>query len=346
MPPLVSVLIPTYNGAERIGDALRSVVAQTVAARDRKALEIVVVVDGSTDGTDAVLEAFARESLPRETTASLRVLRQENQGAGVALNRALATVESPFVALLDDDDTWRPRKLEVQLDYLERHPEVIGCSVPWETSARPGVSVVDRRTVCQSNGEAEGIVDRPIRRHFDAVFWRPSFVLMRREATEGLRFAPVRSVPYDREFDLAFFARGPLGIASDPERPDEPLGTYRIHDANVSRSRMRGVLLTRRLRALVDEGAFEDGVFRDFDAAQRRDFEHFMGRRARHGILELLQVGERRAALDLWRRERRSLVHAGSAAFALAAPFLALAPSRVSRRLADRLQPSRGVLHA
>ena len=316
--PLVSILMPTYNGADRIGDALGSVLTQT-----EQDWEMIVVVDGSTDETDAVLAGLAEPFGER-----LRVVRQPNAGGGAALNRAMQEARGEYVAILDDDDTWRPRKLEVQRAFMEARPECIGCSVVWETTARPGVPICDPAALC----DARGIVQRPIRQHFGHVFWRPSFTFMRRDAMAGLPFSPIREVPYDREFDLAFFARGPIGIAGG----GEILGRYRIHASNVSKRPERAYLGTLRLRALDRQGHFDH-----LDAAQRDDFEHFMGRRTRHVIIEQLQFGDRRRALDLFRREWRSLLHARAGLFALALPALAAAP----RSVLARAWPTRGVLH-
>ncbi|SFR88850.1 Glycosyl transferase family 2 [Halomicrobium zhouii] len=100
----VSVVIPTYNRADVLPRAVGSVLDQTVAD-----LELLVVDDGSTDGTVALLEAYDDERL--------RVVEHEtNQGANAARNTGIQEAEGEYVAFLDSDDEWRPRKLERQLD--------------------------------------------------------------------------------------------------------------------------------------------------------------------------------------------------------------------------------------
>jgi glycosyltransferase involved in cell wall biosynthesis len=98
--PSVSVVIPAYNAAEFLAEALESVLAQTRPAR-----EIVVVDDGSTDDTAAVASRYA----PRVT-----VISQRNKGESAARNLALSQVSGDWVAWLDADDIWEPTKLEAQ----------------------------------------------------------------------------------------------------------------------------------------------------------------------------------------------------------------------------------------
>jgi teichuronic acid biosynthesis glycosyltransferase TuaG len=106
----VSVIIPAYNAGDTILRALRSVAGQTMKPR-----EVVIVDDGSTDGTfDA-----AREFESQIEGISLIVIKQENQGAGAARNRALNESSQPVIAFLDADDDWLPEKLKRSLYYME-----------------------------------------------------------------------------------------------------------------------------------------------------------------------------------------------------------------------------------
>lgn len=109
-PGLVSIVIPAYNRAHLIGETLRSVLAQTY-----RPLEVLVVDDGSKDGTHEVVEAFG---------GPVRCIRQPNGGVAAARNRGLAEARGEFVALLDSDDVWLPWKLEAQVRILRAFPEV------------------------------------------------------------------------------------------------------------------------------------------------------------------------------------------------------------------------------
>jgi glycosyltransferase involved in cell wall biosynthesis len=105
----VSVVIPAYNAERHLREALDSVLTQTHADR-----EIVVVNDGSTDGTLDLL---------RDYEGRLRVFNQDNAGVSRARNRGVEESEGEWVAFLDQDDVWYGRKLEKQIKVLEEHPD-------------------------------------------------------------------------------------------------------------------------------------------------------------------------------------------------------------------------------
>ena len=107
------MLVPAYNAGTTLAATLKSAMASTGAN-----LEIVVVDDGSTDATSAIVEEMAA-SEPR-----LRLLRQEHRGVSAALNRGLAQVRGDYVARLDADDLWHPSKLEKQVAVMADNPDV------------------------------------------------------------------------------------------------------------------------------------------------------------------------------------------------------------------------------
>lgn len=108
--PTVAVIIPTYNRAHFVGQAIDSVLSQT-----RPPDEVIVVDDGSTDATADVVRAFGRR---------VRYIRKENAGKAAALNRAMPEVESDYIWLLDDDDVALPSALETHLEILAKHPDI------------------------------------------------------------------------------------------------------------------------------------------------------------------------------------------------------------------------------
>lgn len=108
--PLVSVVIPTYNRRRHLVEAIESVLAQTY-----QPLELIVVDDGSTDGTQEALSGYGDR---------VRVLRQENRGPSAARNWGIAHASGAFVAMLDSDDLWHPRKIEKQMAVMQEKPEV------------------------------------------------------------------------------------------------------------------------------------------------------------------------------------------------------------------------------
>ena len=107
-----SVVIPAYNAAATIGEAIHSILQQTVQPE-----KILVVDDGSTDDTGAV----ARQCAP-----AVVVLRQPNAGGAAATNRGIDAVETPLFACLDADDLWLPEKTARQLARLEADPGLDG----------------------------------------------------------------------------------------------------------------------------------------------------------------------------------------------------------------------------
>lgn len=109
--PLVSVIVPAYNAEEYIRPALESVFAQ-----DWDPFEVIVVDDGSSDGTGEVVRSFA----------DVQYVRQENAGPAATRNAAIARSKGELVANLDADDLLPPTRLSLQATYLIEHPE-LGC---------------------------------------------------------------------------------------------------------------------------------------------------------------------------------------------------------------------------
>src|SRR5689334_3376981 len=113
MSPTISVIIPFYNGSRFIDEAVASVQAQTYPAA-----EIIIVDDGSRPEEAACL---------RKHESACTVIRMaENRGVSMARNTGIAHASGDWLAFLDCDDLWTPNKLEVQVAYLQRHPECRG----------------------------------------------------------------------------------------------------------------------------------------------------------------------------------------------------------------------------
>ncbi|MBD2089466.1 glycosyltransferase family 2 protein [Microcoleus sp. FACHB-1515] len=118
--PLVSVIIPAYNAAAFIDRTLRSVLSQTYGN-----LEVLVVDDGSTDQTSAIVTAFARED------KRVRLLQQANAGVAAARNLAIAQANGEFIAPIDADDIWYPDNLERQVECLVQSGDAVGLVYSW-----------------------------------------------------------------------------------------------------------------------------------------------------------------------------------------------------------------------
>src|SRR5919107_875173 len=108
----VTVVIPIFNGAPFVGKAVKSLRAQTM-----KNVEIIVVDDGSTDGTQAVLAELER-------TQGIQWYQQDHGGPARSRNRGIEEARGEFIALLDCDDVWLPDKLDAQLSMMAGDPNV------------------------------------------------------------------------------------------------------------------------------------------------------------------------------------------------------------------------------
>jgi glycosyltransferase involved in cell wall biosynthesis len=119
-PPDVTVVIPAYNAQAMIDETLRSVRAQSHAN-----LEILVVDDGSTDATPDIIARHARQD------RRIRLIRQDNAGVAAARNAGAAEARGEFLAPVDADDLWHPRKIERQLALFDEGPADLGLVYTW-----------------------------------------------------------------------------------------------------------------------------------------------------------------------------------------------------------------------
>ncbi|NHZ85954.1 MAG: glycosyltransferase [Planctomycetia bacterium] len=106
---LVSVIVPVYNGERFVKFAIESILAQIY-----NPIEIIIVDDGSIDGSAKIAKTFK----------TVRYIYQENLGPSVARNTGVATSKGEFIAFLDSDDIWYPEKLKVQIEYLNKNPNI------------------------------------------------------------------------------------------------------------------------------------------------------------------------------------------------------------------------------
>jgi glycosyltransferase involved in cell wall biosynthesis len=207
--PRVSVIIPTRNRSWCLPEAVDSVLSQTY-----ENLELIVVDDGSTDDTPALLARYG---------SRLRCLRQTNRGVSAARNRGLPAANGTLIAFLDSDDIWQPEKLTRQVEFFNRQPAAKICQTE-ETWIRRGVRV------------------NPKRRHRKPSGWifeaslalclvSPSAVMMRRELLEEMGGFD-ESLPACEDYDLwlRVSLRYPIHLI------DEPLVIKRGgHDDQLSR---------------------------------------------------------------------------------------------------------------
>ena len=304
--PPVTVVVPTYNALALLLETLDTVFAQTFAD-----FEIVVIDDGSTDDTPAVLAAIGD---PR-----LRVVRQANAGIGAARNRGIDEARGTYVALLDHDDLWHPQKLADQVAWMRANPDAIGCCTPWERTDRAGISNFERAAIC----DGRGVVVNPVATLASGCdFLITSCLLIDRARARGARYETRPDCVEDTPFQLDLFARGPFGVAGDSIRM-----TYRIHPASYSRRAAFFYNGQRMMRELTRAGRF-DGL----PAEQRAALPAMLAYTGRTATGRALAAGERRAAWRTYVAELPQQLREGRVKYALAVPPLLLAPTAWSRR--------------
>jgi glycosyltransferase involved in cell wall biosynthesis len=225
----VAVIVPAYNCAEFIVEALDSLERQTDTPD-----EVVVVDDGSTDRTDEIVAAFRAKS-----SLTIALVSQTNQGIAAARNTGIARCSSDFIALLDGDDIFYPGFIEKVKKALVAHPELIACFSDRDVVDGEGNFMrrdLDEPTFRAIKAErlADGIsvfrespfmtlVPGNVIPIGNLMFSRTSF-----EKAGGFD-AELRAVE-DKPFLLRLAKLGPFGFI------DEPLGTWRRHSANTSGS--------------------------------------------------------------------------------------------------------------
>lgn len=203
----VSVVIPTYNYGHFVVGAVESVLAQTYPN-----VEIIIVDDGSRDDTKARLEPFM---------GRIRYIYQDNQGLSAARNTGIGAATGQWIAFLDSDDSWHPRKLELQMAYLDGHPEVGLLATQYFTNLSSGWPDIAEQELPVQQFSLDDIV---IRSRFG-----PSTVIVSRKCVEeaGRFDVALRSVE-DRDLWIRIASRYPV------VKLELPLCWYRIHSASMN----------------------------------------------------------------------------------------------------------------
>jgi glycosyltransferase involved in cell wall biosynthesis len=177
--PRVSVVLPTYNRAWCLAEAVDSVLAQEEAGA-----ELIVVDDGSTDDTDRLLAGYGE---------AIRVLRQENCGVSAARNAGIAAARGGLVAFLDSDDLWLSGKLRAQVDFFAEHPEALICQTEelWVKNGR-------RVNPGRRHRKRGGMIFEP---SLELCLVSPSAVMARRELFERIGSFD-EALPACEDYDL------------------------------------------------------------------------------------------------------------------------------------------------
>ena len=223
---LISVIVPTYNSARFLDEAVESAVGQTY-----KNLEVLIIDDGSTDGTEALVKKWQNKS-----TGIHYIKHEKNKGLPAARNTGIRYAKGKYIALLDADDTWLPRKLDVQLHKLEE----LGVDVLfsnwfiWQGEKKQiAFDFKQERVFSKEKG-----LCAYIRKNYGV----PSTAFIKRSALEkvGLFDESLKSSE-DYDLWLRFLLKGfKIGLLR------EPLAYYRLHSTQMSTNfyRMHATRLT------------------------------------------------------------------------------------------------------
>lgn len=208
---LVSVIIPCYNAENYIAETVNSVLTQTY-----KNLELIIVNDGSKDGSLEVIKKFNHDK-------RLIIVDQENQGVNHARNNGYAVAKGDYMCFLDADDVWVPEKrLQIHVDYMNAHPDV--------GLVHNDIQMVDQNSVPTGQidkGKEGWLLD-------DLLLWdsccipTPSATTLRRGVIEKAgEFDPLYANASDQEFYFRVAKHFKIG------RIPQFLTNYRMHDNNM-----------------------------------------------------------------------------------------------------------------
>jgi glycosyltransferase involved in cell wall biosynthesis len=210
--PLVSVIIPEYNYAQYLSQAVDSALGQTYPH-----VEILVVDDGSTDNSPEVIRQYGDR---------IRSFRQENQGLSAARNTGARLAKGDLLAFLDSDDVWRPRKLELQVRLFQENPKLGLVHCGMEETDAAGATV--RVRVDGMEGREGQIADEMLLLRRPAILGAGSTAVVTREAYEATGPFDTR-LRHSEDWDFCYrlARRYPIGFVP------EALVQYRLHGVNM-----------------------------------------------------------------------------------------------------------------
>jgi glycosyltransferase involved in cell wall biosynthesis len=225
---MITILTPVYNGERWVGAAIDSVLNQTMPD-----FELLIVDDGSTDGTPRVLADYAARD------ERIRVITQENKGISRTLNEAMPLARYDWIARLDADDLALPNRLERQLSFINANPGIAVAASDADYIDERGAVVGRHVNPFRSRAEVERWLARD-----QAIFFIHSAVIMRRDAILDVGgYRPEFELSHDTDLWNRVAERGHQ-VLSQPE----VLAQYRIHEHGMTRHSF--LRLIRELRWL------------------------------------------------------------------------------------------------
>jgi len=310
--PRVSVVMPIYNGAEFLALSIDSVLAQTIAD-----FELILVDDGSTDGTARIIGTYAARD------ARIVSVAKPNSGIADTLNRGLAVARGEWIARLDSDDLMMPQRLERQLAFMVANPDAIAAGSYYEIIDPAGASHGTRLPLPRTRDELAGFLAarEPLS------FLHPSMIFRRQTALD-LHGYDKQTEPAE---DVDLFARM-LATGAPILIQPEVLLRYRVHSNAVSAKNA-----TRQFMTVA-------WTYHNFYAAREGrptlSYQAFLEHQRHRPWTGRLALRTRLLSDGLYRRYAAALVGGHKpAAYAYLAAASALRPTKAIRRVLRRLAP-------
>lgn len=265
--PIVSVIIPSYNHAEYIEDAITSVLNQEPGGYN---LDLIVIDDGSTDDSAKIIQQLRLSS-----SINFKFIQKQNEGVSKTLNRAIIEhADGDYIAILASDDLWASNKIKLQLDCLARHPK---CELTYCNATTFG------------NGFKQGKAQRA-----QLTGWVKGVLTV-------YNFIPAGSVMYKRNLfdkiggydengmkleDWDFILRA--ANVTPFCRLKEALLYYRIHDnSSIARMRLNGTLFSEKQKVMRKNKDILNPFLRAFSLT----LHYFHGKVAKRAAVSKLKVG-------------------------------------------------------
>lgn len=254
--PLVSTVIPTFNRSSMVRRAIDSALQQTHSRQ-----EIIVVDDGSTDGTE--------DSLREHYGERITYVSQANSGVSSARNHGMRLANGEFIALLDSDDEWEPGKLEKQVDFLCAHPDygMVVTDVRRIDAKRNTIDIFRRRDVTPKDGDVfSDVLLNPALAPASAMLRKDVFVRLG-GFDESLRTAE------DIEFHLRVAASYKIGVIEESLTIAMRSGDGLSSDANSDSDYIRVVEnVIRKERDRISPEVRNAALFTTYSRAARSAF--------------------------------------------------------------------------
>lgn len=248
-PAPVALVIPTYNHAHFLDDAIASILAQT-----RMPAEIIVIDDGSRDRPEAVVARYPQ----------VRLMRQDNQGLAIARNSGLRATQAPFLLFLDADDRLPPTAIERGMALLDQHPDAAFAYGGYVNIYGPERRKAARYHPAPANAFAAFLRANLVGMHGTVLYRRDPL-----EAAGGFR----SGLPACEDYDLYLRLARDHPIVSQPDL----LAEYWHHGGNMSRDAAMMLQWTLHVLDLQRDAATQAGLDDDLRAGRRAACDHYLG---------------------------------------------------------------------